>query len=673
VAASGHDAAHGNAMNNQVMGERHTHEVTFDPAQASGFPEGFVVSEYFTPQWSEDGERVFLGIKEQQEELEESDEPQANVDVWHWKDVREQSTQIVQAGRDRRATDLAAVTLDGLRFVRLADEEVTRVQLTDDGRWAVGFDDSPYRLQPDYARNRNDVYRIDPTSGEKTLIAETLINAMGSSPDSRWFLFWQGQRVQAFDLTNGETVDLTARSGGIDFENKEYDTPREKPTYGVGGWSNDGEWVFLNTRFDVWKIALNREESHHLTSGAGAADEVRYRIVDLDREDDGIETSERLFLSAYGEWTKKSGYFRSRENGAPEELIWEDAMIGSGGRGSPGVQKAQEEDRVIFTQQTFVDFPDWWLSDTRFRSPRRITEANPQQAEYAWGERVLIDYTDERGNELQATLTLPAGYVAGEQYPMIMYFYEKYSQRHHEYSQPTYDDRPHMSTYASNGYLVLMPDIIYDEGYPGSSALDDVVSSAQAVIDAGYADPDKICIQGHSWGGYETSFIVTQTDMFACVVTGAPLTNLVSMYNINYKRSGNPNGPILEWSQGRMNTSPYHDFDLYVSQSPLHHVANITTPFMILHGTADGAVDWNQGLEYYNAARRMGKEVILLSYPDEPHHLGKEENQKDFQIRMKQYFDHYLKGAPMPRWMADGVPFLQKDRIGPKDGVGGDR
>jgi hypothetical protein len=199
------------------------------------------------------------------------------------------------------------------------------------------------------------------------------------------------------------------------------------------------------------------------------------------------------------------------------------------------------------------------------------------------------------------------------------------------------------------------------------------VSSARAVIDAGYADPDKICIQGHSWGGYETSFIVTQTDMFACVVTGAPLTNLISMYNINYKRSGNPNGPILEWSQGRMNTSPYHDFDLYVSQSPLHHVANITTPFMILHGTADGAVDWNQGLEYYNAARRMGKEVILLSYPDEPHHLGKEENQKDFQIRMRQYFDHYLKGTPMPRWMADGVPFLQKDRTGPKDGVGGDR
>jgi dipeptidyl aminopeptidase/acylaminoacyl peptidase len=100
-------------------------------------------------------------------------------------------------------------------------------------------------------------------------------------------------------------------------------------------------------------------------------------------------------------------------------------------------------------------------------------------------------------------------------------------------------------------------------------------------------------------------------------------------------------------------------------------VANITTPFLILQGTADGAVDWNQGLEYYNAARRMGKEVIFLSYPDEPHHLAREENQKDFQIRMKQFFDHYLKDAPMPLWMSEGVPFLDRDRIGPKEGGGG--
>lgn len=186
------------------------------------------------------------------------------------------------------------------------------------------------------------------------------------------------------------------------------------------------------------------------------------------------------------------------------------------------------------------------------------------------------------------------------------------------------------------------------------------------MIDLGYADPDRIGLQGHSWGGYESSFIVTQTDMFAAVVTGAPLTNLMSMYNINYKSSGSGNGPILEWSQGRLGTTPWDDFELFVSQSPIHHAPGISTPFVILHGTDDGAVDWNQGLEFYNAARRLGKEVILLSYPGEPHHLAREANQKDFQTRMRQFFDHYLRGEPAPSWIEQGVPFLQKGREGPK-------
>ena len=248
---------------------------------------------------------------------------------------------------------------------------------------------------------------------------------------------------------------------------------------------------------------------------------------------------------------------------------------------------------------------------------------------------------------------------------MVIYFYEKMSQRHHEFSLPVYDDRPHMSTYASNGYLVLMPDIVYDMGYPGSSALDDVTAAAKKVIEMGYADPARIGLQGHSWGGYETSFILTQTDMFACIVTGAPLTDLMSMNNILYKATGNGNGGILQWSQGRMGDTPWDDPERWRSQSPIEFVPNIKTPFLILQGTADGAVDWNQGLELYTAARRLGKKVILLSYPDEPHHLAKEPNQKDFQVRMRQFFDHYLLGAPEPEWMSTGVPFLEKGKTPP--------
>ena len=409
----------------------------------------------------------------------------------------------------------------------------------------------------------------------------------------------------------------------------------------------------------MYAIGLNENKSVNLTQGLGSSEDIRFRMVQLDPEAEGYNLSQNQILSAYGEWTKKSGYYSVKLGKKPKALIYEDKSIGR-------LRKAKGADKVVFTQQTFVDFPDYYVSDLKFKNPKRMTEANPQQADYAWGKRVLVDYTDERGHKLQATLALPAGYVAGKKYPMLVYFYEKMSQRHHVYSYPGYDDRPHMSTYASNGYLVLMPDIIYDEGKPGSSALDDVTSAVKEVIKQGYADPERIGIQGHSWGGYESSFIVTQTDMFACVVTGAPLTNLISMYNVAYKRTGNLNGPLLEWSQGRMGVSPWDNMELYRSQSPIHQAENISTPFMILHGTADGAVDWLQGLEFYTTARRLGKEVILLSYPGEPHHLRKKDNQKDFQIRMKQYFDHYLMGTPAPLWMKEGIPHLDKKKIGPE-------
>ena len=245
---------------------------------------------------------------------------------------------------------------------------------------------------------------------------------------------------------------------------------------------------------------------------------------------------------------------------------------------------------------------------------------------------------------------------------MLVYFYEKMSQRHHQYSMPTYDDRPHMSAYASNGFLVLMPDIVFEIGKPGTSSLDCISSAVKKVVELGYADPEHIGLQGHSWGGFQAAFIVTQTDMFACIVAGAAPSCIEGEFNQVFKSSGNNNHSYYSRSQGRMGTDPWKDHTLYRSQSAIQNAQKITTPFMLLHGTEDGSVDWIQSLEYYNAVRYLGKEVIFLSYPGESHHLAKEENQKDFQKRMKQYFDHYLKEEPMPDWMKNGISYIKKRR-----------
>jgi dipeptidyl aminopeptidase/acylaminoacyl peptidase len=629
--------------------------VTYDPAQDASFPAGMVLSELATVRFSDDDARVFLGIKEQEPEVERGDEPQSNVDVWHWKDEDVQSVQIVRAEQLRRATHAAVFNIAPRRFLRLGDDGMRNVTQAGSSKYAIGRLDEPYRHELSWGGSRADYYRIDLDTGERTLMVPALRRQHGTSPDGRWLVYLKDETLQAHEIATGRTIDLSALAG-VSFVDATDDHDYELPSYGLAGWTRDGKAVIAQHRYDLWYLPVDGGKAVNLTQGVGDAEKIRFRVVDLDDEDEqGIDTSQPILLQAYGDRTKKSGYYEVRLGQKPTPVLFEDRSIGS-------LNKAEKADRVLFTKQTFQEFPDYWVGSTKLTDARKVTNANPQLDEYAWGRRILIDYTDARGNELQATLALPANYQPGQKYPMLVYFYELMSQNHHQFSMPTYDDRPHMSTYASDGYLVLQPDVVYEIGKPGTSALDDVGSAVRKVIELGYADPERIGLQGHSWGGYQSSYIVTQTDMFAAVVTGAPPTNLVSFYNELYKSSGTVQQGIMEIGQVRMGdgATPWSAHELYESQSPIHQAEKITTPFMILHGTEDGAVDWHQGLEYYNAARRLGKEVILLSYPGEGHHLGRKENQVDFQTRMKQYFDHYLKGAPAPQWLVDGVPHLQK-------------
>ncbi|MGD2123768.1 MAG: prolyl oligopeptidase family serine peptidase, partial [Gemmatimonadota bacterium] len=512
--------------------------VVLDPSSAPGFPEGLVLSELAGISWSDDSERIFVGIKEQADEREEL-EDRANVDVWHWADVEPQSVQQVRASRNADRTWPSVVNLDGnrLSFVRLADESMESVSPAGTSQWGIGRDPTPYEYEITWGGSRADYYRVNLDDGDRQPMAEGVGRAIGASDDGTWWLFLRNEEVIARKLDDGQEVNLT-ESSGVDFVNRQDDHPYELPPYGLAGWSTDGESVILYHRYDVWEVPLDGGEATNLTQGVGSDQQIRFRVTRFGGagggrfggfggggDDEGIDLDEPILLTAYGDRTKQSGYWEVEKGQDPEPLIWMDKSVGR-------PIKADDSERIIFTQQTFVEFPDYWVSDTRFRNPRKVTDANPQQAEFAWSPgRVLIDYVDERGNELQGTLALPAGYEEGKRYPMLVYFYELQSQQHHNFSMPTYDDRPHMSTYTSNGYLVLQPDIVYTIGRPGSSALDDLTSSINKVIELGYADPESIGLQGHSWGGYQSSFVVTQTDLFAAVVTGAPPTNLISFYN----------------------------------------------------------------------------------------------------------------------------------------------
>ena len=643
-------------------------KVEYTPADDPNFPENMVISERVIPQrrrrrgasgverrslfWSEDRSRVFCGIKEQEKEPEKKEEdadPVANVDVFHWNDERIQTVQIAQAETDRNYTYRSVLNLSDKQFVRLTDEKMRRISITKNGKWGIGEDEKAYIS--DWKERRADYYRVNTATGECTLMFKAQGQTLGLSPDSKHFLYWKDGHVWVCQIESGEMRTLTETSP-VSFVNKEYDHPGTKPPYGVAGWTKDEKAVILEHRYDLWLQPLDGSQAMNLTGGTGDKEEIRFRYVSLDPEEKFIDLAKPILLSAYGEWTKKAGYFELR-NGKLARLVYDDKHFSN-------LRKAKNATRFIYTMETFVDFPNYYISDVKFSSARQMTDANPWQSEYKWGHRILFDYTNKAGVRLQGTLAIPDDYESGQRLPMLVNFYEKRSQELHRYSIPQYSSRPQFAAFVSNGYLAMQLDVHLNTRTTHDDMLDCVEASTRKVIEMGYADPEHIGLQGGSFSGGGSCYISTRSKMFAAIAARAAPINLVGEFNILFRGNGRNNHQYDIYGQGRYGTNPYDDFELYRTQSPITYVRTMDTPLLYLHGTDDGSVEYLQGMEFYNALRFNGKPIIFLSYPGEGHSLQKLENQKDFTARLWQFFDHYLKGKPAPDWMVNGVPHLKK-------------
>jgi dipeptidyl aminopeptidase/acylaminoacyl peptidase len=322
--------------------------------------------------------------------------------------------------------------------------------------------------------------------------------------------------------------------------------------------------------------------------------------------------------------------------------------------------KARDADVLVLTAATFNEFPDLQVTDSQFRNLRKVSDANPQKANLNWGTSELVRYRNTNGVQLSGILIKPENFDPSKKYPMMVYIYEKLSQNLHRFVNPSPGGSINASYYASNGYLVLMPDIVYTEGYPGQSALQCVLPAIQAVVDKGFVNEQAIGIQGHSWGGYQIAYMVTQTNRFKAAAPGALVSNMTSAYSGIRWGSGQPRQVQYEQGQSRIGGSLWEYPMRYFENSPIFRVDRVQTPILMLHNDADTAVPWYQGIEYYLGLRRLGKEVYMFNYNGEQHGLRKRQNQKDYTRRLQQFFDHYLKGTAKPDWMEAGVPFLKR-------------
>ncbi|MBO77736.1 MAG: hypothetical protein CME17_09900 [Gemmatimonadetes bacterium] len=576
----------------------------------------------------------------------------ADVDIWHVGDERIQSIQESRANADRNRTHTGAIHIEGgggLRFVQLADETMETIQISEDGRSAIGADDREYRS--DWRPNYQDLYLVDVDTGERTLILEQQLRTLGFNPSGKHFLYWKDRDIWSYDLEALEHRNLSA-SAPVNFENELFDRFGEKPSYGIAGWTTDGDAIVMH-RHDLYRVSLDSDPTENLTQGFGEENEIRFRVIDTDPDEDEFDLSKPLYLSAYGEWTKKAGFYRL-DGGDLEELVFDDARYGN-------LTKAEDADVAIFTRQDFETFPDLWLSDLDHESRLQITNANPQQAEYNWGRRILFDYYTYDGIRKQGTLAIPNDYQEGERRPMLINYYEQNSQNLHSYPTPRFQGSPNFAGYVSDGYLVMQPDIHFRIGPSHQHMLESIELAIDAVIEMGYVDPDRIALHGHSYSGQGSTYIATHSDRFAAIVAGAAATNLVSDFNALWGGRNNAHNYSI-YGQGRLGTDLYSDFELYVDQSAVHHTSDMNTPLLLLHGEDDATVRWMHSVELYNGLRWFGKDVILLSYPGEGHGLRQYENQKDFQIRTRQFINHHLRGTPTPAWMESGRTFIDKER-----------
>ncbi|MGA2533834.1 MAG: prolyl oligopeptidase family serine peptidase [Candidatus Aminicenantales bacterium] len=649
--------------------------VVLEPEKADGLPKGWVVSDRAPLAWSEDNKRVFFGIKEQvpaPDTTRKSTDEAADVDVWNTGDERVQSLQMVRAEQDRNFAFRQAFDVSAKRFVKLADETMRELDVAPDGTWAVGFDERAY-IRNEKILPTADIYRVNTSTGERTLIAKGQLtgrNTFGITPHGRHFLFWKDNQIQAYDFQAGTTKALGA--GKVSFVDLEYDHPGTKPSYGIAGYSSDGKAVIAQNRYDLWLVPFDGSAPKNLTQGVGAKSEIRFRILRPVPADPTlprsvgprgtIDLTKPVTLSAYGEWTKKSGYYELA-GGQLKELIYEDASFSNPVR-------AMKADRFLFTRQTFVEFPDLRVSGPSFRESKKISDANPQQKDFLWGHRVLFDYKNRDGVRLQGILAIPDDYKPGEKRPMLVIFYEKNSQNMHMYSAPAYlPSMGRMPVQAvSDGYLSMLPDIHFRTGSSHTDMLECVEAATRKVIEMGYADPKRIGVSGHSYSGEGAAFIGTMSKMFAAVGMGAGVVDLYNDFSMpwgwGYGYQGGSGDTAFNYylyDQGRWGFSPWDKPDRYYFESALTHVPNVSAPFLIMHGTADPTVGFINGLAFYNALRYNGKKAVLLAYPNEGHGLRGLANRKDLTIRFFEFFDHYLKGAPAPKWLTEGVPYLKKE------------
>jgi dipeptidyl aminopeptidase/acylaminoacyl peptidase len=609
--------------------------------------------------FSKNEERLFFGLRTPPivQDTTLLDEEIVNVEVWTYDEPRLYTVQELDVKDDQKKAYLSLYDFKNNKLIQIANPEFDMTRYGNEGNsdYAVVGNGTPYELQSQWTAQRPmDLHRVDLINGERTPIAKKVYGGSSISPEGN-YLYGYSRKDTTWFTYNLKTLKYTALTKGRQFYNELHDYPDDPRGYGSAGWTEGDEKLLIYDRFDIWAFDPETGASENLTNGR--ASQKRYRYVRLNDDERSISNSNKWMLSTFNEDNKYGG----AASYDPKKKVIKQLIEGPYSYGSFNLAQDDKKERLLFTRQSFTDFPNLWSTTTSFKSPRQITDVNPQQSDYNWGTAEMVEWISLDGKPLRGMLIKPENFDPNKKYPMIVNFYEKSSDGLYRHRAPSYGRSTiNYPFYASRGYLIFNPDVHYRDGYPGESAFNCVIPGITMLIDQGFVDKDNIGVQGHSWGGYQIAYLVTKTDIFKAAESGAPVPNMISAYGGIRWWTGLSRQFQYEHTQSRIGGTPWQYPQRYVENSPIFNIDKINTPLLIMHNDADGHVPWYQGIELFVSLRRLGKPSWFLNYNGEPHWPLKWQNRIDFNIRMQQFFDHYLKGEPKPVWMDRGVPAIEK-------------
>ncbi|WP_282079879.1 alpha/beta hydrolase family protein [Aquimarina algiphila] len=616
------------------------------------------------PFFSENGKRLYLFSKpkivySKDTTLLKDEIPQ--VDVWNWQDKLIQPEQKSKFEKLNKKAYLSYYNTETKNYIHIQDNTIDDVIFDDDReqQFVLGSTGSPYdvRRSWDFPRTK-DYYKINTNTGQKHLIIKNIGSRPYLSPDGKYALYYDMNTKNwwSVNLHTEQKTNLT-KDLEVAFYDEDNDRPASPFPYGFGGFDNEGN-ALIYDKFDVWKVLLSGNKTPSNITKTGRQNNIQYRTQRLDSDHRNLASysNKALLITSFDKKTKVSGLYVLRKEKLIEKIKPLEFYIGS-------YKKAKYNEVFTYRKENFTTFSDLYVTDDGFKESNKITEINPHQKDFKWGTAELFSWKAFDGKKLEGILYKPEDFDPSKKYPLITYFYEKRSDSYNYYHIP----RPSASTVnasylVSNDYIMFVPDIVYEEGKPGASAYNCIVSGVEALEKSGYIDSDNMAIQGQSWGGYQVAYLVTVTNKFKAAMAGAPVSNMTSAYGGIRWQSGMSRAFQYEKTQSRIGKNLWDGFDLYIENSPLFGIPKIETPLLMMHNDKDGAVPYYQGIEMFMGMRRLQKPAWLLVYNDEAHNLRKIKNRQDLSIRMMQFFDHYLKGELAPEWMTKGVPRIQKGR-----------